>query len=156
MKKYLIFLGGSLISSVVFLALMLLIAYSWRLALWVLGIFLFVVDLRKSVGVYQQARAPKSEAEFVSEVFGLCVLLGFSLLVGYGLEWLFNWPAEYFEITLLKGFIFVVFSALYFLFADEEYNLWSGAKRILCGILLYLGCGAGVYFALRAGLLMIL
>lgn len=138
---------ASIGGSVAFGLLMLLIAYSWRLSLWGLGATILVMALWDNVDVHKSAPLPKSKKEFFTELFGIAFLLGISLLLGYGMERLLVWPAEYFEITLLKGLIFIFFSVLYFAFTDDE-RLWTNAKGTVVGLLIYLGCCTAEYFAL--------
>ena len=156
MKKYLRILAATFSGAVVFGLLMVLIAYSWRLALWTLGSLIFVMKLWERVDTYQYAPLPKSKAEFIAEIFSVLILLGFSLLLGHSIEWLLNFPAEYFEITLLKGIAFIFFSLLYISVTDQEYHLWSDAVGSVVGLVIYIGCCMAVFCALHGILPLIL
>lgn len=150
MKKYLQVLTVTLGGAVAFVLLMVLIAYSWRLALWIFGSLALVMKLWDRVDTYRYAPLPKSKADFIGEIFFVLILLGIGLLLGYGIEWLLNCPSEYFEITLLKGLVFILFSLLYFAVMDEDYHLWSDAIGSVVGMVLYIACCIFICIALRS------
>ena len=156
MKKYLKVCGISVAGAIAFGLTMLLVVYNWRLALWVIGGFVFVMKLWERVDTFQNAPLPKSKAEFFTEIFFVLILLGLGMLFGYGIEWLLDCPAEYFEITLLKGLLFIFFSLLYLTVMDEEFHLWSDAKGSFIGVFIYCGCLVATCFALRVVLPLIL